>query len=130
MQNIKRHLVRAIAIGTLIYFVVIAILYFMGQFHGGFSLSIAWREYYENMIFSLILYFVNAYWIQYLLIRYRQDFFTAKRFFIGISGNVVFSVLGIFLSRFILFVFVYDRSVQAFLSNEQANYYTSSLIIA
>jgi sensor histidine kinase YesM len=130
MQRFKRHLVRAVVIGTLIYFVVIAILYFMGEFQGGFNLSIAWREYYENMIFSVILYFVNAYWIQYLLIRYRQDLFTAKRFFIGFSGNVVFSVLGIFLSRFILFVFVYNRSVQDFLRKEQVNYYTSSLIIA
>ncbi|TFG78931.1 MAG: histidine kinase [Flavobacteriales bacterium] len=130
MQDLKKHLIRAFAIGTVIYFVVIAILYFSDQFVGGFDLSIAWREYYETMIFSVILYFANAYWIQYLLARFRRDLFTAKRFLIAISGNVVISLLGIFLSRLILFVFLYNKPVQVFLHNEQVTYYKSSMVIA
>lgn len=125
-----KHLIRAILIGTLIYFLILAFYFFMGRFDDGFSYQIAWTEYYQNMIFAVILYLVNAYWIQYLIVTYKQHLFTFKRFAIGISGNILVSILGIFLSRIVLVVILGKMPLIDFLSNEKPGYYESSLIIA
>jgi sensor histidine kinase YesM len=102
----------------------------MGRFDDGFNYQIAWTKYYQNMIFAVILYLVNAYWIQYLIVTYKQHLFSLKRFTIGISGNIVVSILGIFLSRFVLVVVLEKMPLIEFLTNERPGYYESSLIIA
>jgi len=130
MTRFFTHLTRAILIGTVIYFILLAIFFFMGRFDDGFSYQIAWTEYYKNMIFALILYMVNAYWIQYLVITYKQDLFSLKRFTIGILGNILVSILGIFLSRVVLVVVLEKKALVEFLANEKPVYYLFSLIIA
>ena len=130
MTRFIKHLIRAILIGTVIYFIILAIYFFMGRFDDGFNYQVAWTKYYENMIFALILYMVNAYWIQYLVVTYKHDLFSLKRFTIGISGNILVSILGIFLSRFVLVVVLGKMPLIEFLNNERPGYYQSSLIIA
>ena len=130
MTRFINHLIRAILIGTVIYFIILAIYFFLGRLDEGFDYQVAWTEYYKNMIFAIILYMVNAYWIQYLVITYKHDLFTLKRFTIGISGNILVSILGIFLSRFVLVVVLEKMPLIEFLTNERPGYYQSSLIIA
>lgn len=130
MTRFFRHLIRAILIGTVIYFIILAIYFLMGRLDAGFDFQMAWTEYYRNMIFALILYMVNAYWIQYLIVNYRHDLFSLKRFTIGISGNILVSIVGIFLSRIVLVVGFDNTPLLTFLSNEKPGYYQSSLIIA
>jgi sensor histidine kinase YesM len=130
MTIFLKHLIRAILIGTLIYFLILAFYFILGRFDDGFSYQIAWTEYYQNMIFAVILYLVNAYWIQYLIVTYKQDLFTLKRFVIGISGNILVSILGIFLSRIVLVVILGKMPLTDFLTNEKPGNYESSLIIA
>ncbi|NND78885.1 MAG: Pr2TM family membrane protein [Maribacter sp.] len=130
MTRLFRHLTRAILIGTIIYFIILAIYFFMGRFDDGFNYQIAWTEYYRNMIFALILYMVNAYWIQYLVVTYRHNLFSLKKFTIGITGNILVSIVGIFLSRIVLFVLLDKIPLVTFLNNEKPGYYQSSLIIA
>ncbi|MBT8297226.1 MAG: 2TM domain-containing protein [Maribacter sp.] len=130
MTRLFRHLTRAILIGTIIYFIILAIYFFMGRFDDGFNFQVAWTEYYRNMIFALILYMVNAYWIQYLVVTYRHNLFSLKRFAIGITGNILVSIVGIFLSRIVLFVLLDKIPLVTFLNNEKPGYYQSSLIIA
>jgi len=130
MKRFISHLIRAILIGTVLYIIFLAIYFFMGRFDDGFNYLVAWTEYYQNMIFAVILYLVNAYWIQYLIITYKQHLFSLKRFAIGISGNILVSILGIFLSRIVLIVVLEKMPLVEFLSNERPGYYQSSLIIA
>ncbi|NNK74424.1 MAG: Pr2TM family membrane protein [Maribacter sp.] len=130
MTRFFKHLTRAILIGTVIYFIILAIYFFMGRFDDGFNLQVAWTEYYRNMIFALILYMVNAYWIQYLVVTYRHNLFSLKKFTIGITGNILVSIVGIFLSRIVLFVLLDKIPLVTFLNNERPGYYQSSLIIA
>ena len=130
MTRFFKHLIRAILIGTVIYFIILAIYFFMGRFDEGFDYQIAWTEYYKNMIFALILYMVNAYWIQYLIVTYKQHLFSLKRFTIAITGNILVSILGIFLSRFVRVVVLEKMPLIEFLTNEKPLYYQSSLIIA
>ena len=132
MERFLKNIRNAFVLGTLLYFGFLAFYYFTGQFDDGFSYAIAWEKYYENMIFSVILYTVNAVWIQYLLDKYEHQLFTIKRFSLGISGNIVASLLGIFISRLILIVGIYKKPIYTFLSeeNEKGEYYESSIWIA
>ena len=130
MTRFINHLIRAILIGTVIYFIFLVAFFFMGRFDEGFSYQTTWTEYYKNLIFAVILYMVNAYWIQYLVLTYKQDLFSLKRFTIGISGNILVSIIGIFISRFVLIVVLEKMPLIEFLANEKPGYYQFSLIIA
>ena len=130
MARFFNHLIRAILIGTVIYFIFLAIFFFMGRFDNGFNYQFAYTEYYKNMIVALILYMVNAYWIEYLVVIYKHDLFSLKRFTIGISGNILVSILGIFLSRVVLVVVLEKMPLIEFLANEKAGYYQYTLILA
>ena len=131
MTRFFNHLIRAILIGTVIYFINLAIYFFMGRFDDGFNNQLfGWTFYFKNMVFALILYMVNAYWIQYLVVTYKHDLFSLKRFTIGITGNILVSILGIFLSRFVLVVVFEKMPLIEFLNNEKPGYYLSSLILA
>ncbi|MCM4165724.1 MULTISPECIES: 2TM domain-containing protein [unclassified Arenibacter] len=130
MIRFIKHLGSAVLIGTLIYFIFLAVFLFMGNFDGGFSYRRALQEYYGNMIFAVILYLVNAYWIQYLFNKYGQQFYTLKRLFIGVSGNIVLSLGGIFVSRLILRVGIQKMPFPVFLTTEKLEHYKVSLLLA
>ncbi len=73
---------------------------------------------------------VNAIWIQILLKKFKYELFTAKRFLIAISGNIVFSLFGILISRLILFVAFQDQPFAEFWGNQRFEDYRFSLLIA
>ncbi|WP_291865198.1 2TM domain-containing protein [Maribacter sp.] len=130
MQRFLKHLVRAFFIGTIIYIAFMAIYYFSGDLGSQFNIEKAWLKYWQNMIFSVILYFSNAYWIEYVLRSYKSRLFTIKKFATVITGNIVFSILGIFLSKLILAVFVYEMSFLDFLNEQSINSYKISMLIS
>jgi sensor histidine kinase YesM len=102
----------------------------MGEFDGGFSFRRAFQEYYANMIFAVILYMVNAYWIHYLIVKYEHRIYSGKRLLMGISGNILLSLVGIFVSRLILKVGIENMSISNFLVNEKLGHYKVSLLLA
>lgn len=130
MIRFIKYLGNALFIGTLIYFVFLAIFLFMGEFDGGFSFRRAFQEYYANMIFAVILYMVNAYWIHYLIVKYEHRIYSGKRLLMGISGNILLSLVGIFVSRLILKVGIENMSISNFLVNEKLGHYKVSLLLA
>lgn len=130
MQRFRNHLLSAILVGTLIFFVFLTIYYFNGRFDANFDYNQLWQEYYENMIFAVILYLVNAYWLQYLLIKYQQRIFSAKIFALGMAGNVVLSLIGVFIARLILFIAIRKMGLIQFLANETPKDYSESMLIS
>ncbi len=117
-------------IGTFIYLAFLAFYYFTNDLGNGFGYAKAWESYYSNMIFAVILYMVNAYWIQYLLDKYEYQLFTIRRFVLGFFGNIVVSLLGVFVSRVILIVGIYKKPLPAFLADEKIGAYKFSMWIA
>src|SRR5690606_18517247 len=113
-----------------IYFVLLAVFFFLGRFEEGLSYGHVLEQYYRNLIFSVILYLINAYWIQFLIVKYKLNFHTKKFFLIGISGNIVLSLIVIFISRLILMVGIDKISLLGFLQGEKLEYYQFSLLIA
>ena len=125
-----KHLRDAWIVGTAIYLIIIAVLYFTGVYPNGLSWEEAWREYYEGMIFSIILYLINAFWLQHLLIKFGYNLFTAKHFLFGISGTIGLSLIGIFISRLILFVLIRQQSFSVFIVNQKFDQYRIPLLIS
>ncbi|WP_298481170.1 2TM domain-containing protein [uncultured Maribacter sp.] len=130
MRPFLKHLGRSLFIGTCIYFIVLGIYYVLGDLGNEFSLETAWTQYWHNMIYALILYFINAYWIQYLLDNYKSSLFTIKRFLIAISGNILLSLVAIFISELILSVGIYNVPFSDFLHDQNFKGYKYSMLIA
>ena len=130
MQRFLKHFANAFFIGTLLFILFQIIYYFNGRFDDGVDFVLLWKGFWENMIFSIIIYMVNAYWFQYLLAHHKQDIFTPKRFAIGIAGNVGLSIIGVFVSRLILIVVINGKNLSDFLAGEEVNDYSISMLIA
>lgn len=129
MQRFIKDIGKALLIGTIIYFVILSGFYLTGRFSEGFSAYEAWRAYYENMLFSIILYLANIYTWRFLHGKFGSNFKSIKRLALGLAGNLVASLLGIFVARTILIVGFYGRSFTDFFQNEHiGNYYYSLLI--
>jgi len=130
MSRFLKELLKSVLLGTVIYFVFLAVYYFSGTLAEDLVFSELLMGYMENMVFSVILYMVNAYWFLYLIKKYRYNVYTLERFTYAISGNLILSLLGVFVSRFILKVLIYQESIEAFVMNERLSYYRSSWILA
>lgn len=129
MRQIVKDIGNALLVGTLIYIVILLILYFLGRFDSGFSIEIAWREFYNNMIPSLILYFANLQVWRYFETRFEDDFQSSKRLILSLVGHFFVSIVGIFISRAIVIVWIHNIPMAKFLANETFDDYYASLII-
>jgi len=130
MKKLKIHFGNAILIGTLVYIVVLVIIYFVRDSTDGFDFAEAWEEYYSNMIFAVILYGVNALWFEYLGKKYSNQIFTPKLFTLAISGNIVLSLIGIFISKVILLIGIYKIPWEDFWARQTLMNYRFSMLIA
>ncbi|SHI98532.1 2TM domain-containing protein [Pseudozobellia thermophila] len=130
MQQFIKDIGRALLIGTIIYFVILTAFYLTGRFNTGFRFYEAWREYYENMLFSIVLYLVNIHTWRFLQGRFGSNFRSFRRLALGLGGNLVASLFGIFVARAILMVGLYGQSVPDFLGNEGIGHYYYSLLIS
>ncbi|QLG44013.1 2TM domain-containing protein [Costertonia aggregata] len=125
-----KEIIKAVLVGTLIFFGFVIYYYFENGTTYKYIIGDMWREYYENMIFSVILYMVNAFWFFYLVRKYNYYIYTSRRMTIAVTGNIVVSCIGVFVSRFIILVGFYNRSIIQFLSNEKWSSYVQPMIIA
>ncbi|WP_394750532.1 2TM domain-containing protein [Spongiimicrobium salis] len=131
MRHFLKHLFNAIALGTVISIVLIVISYILGNYQDGWDFASLWKVFYQNMTFSIILYLINAYWLQYLLTNYKKnELFKIKMFALAICGNIVLSVIGVFIARFVLLVGIQGRPWMDFLTRENIGEYTSSTTLA
>ncbi|MGB7394956.1 MAG: 2TM domain-containing protein [Pricia sp.] len=119
----------ALLIGTLIYLIILVILFFSGKLDNGFSLNIAWREYYGNLIPSLILYFANLLVFRFFGTDSEGNFYTTKILLQNVIAHFVVSVLGIFLARGVVIVGMQNVPMTDFLRNERFSEYYVSLFI-
>lgn len=129
MFKIRKDIGNALLIGTLIYIVIMLILYFLGRFDDGLSLQMAWKEYYQNLIPSFILYFVNTLVWRYFQSKYNNEFQSAKLLLLMLTGHLLVSVVGIFISRAIVLVAMNSLPLTKFLAEERLEEYYPSLII-
>lgn len=126
MKLFVREIVKALLIGVAI-FIVSLIIYFVNGWEFTFKeLSV---DFWETIVFSMIIYLCNAVSFILLMRKYDKELFTRKYIGYGIIGNIIASIIGIFLARLVLKVLIYNVSFSTFISDETPrDYYTSFLI--
>lgn len=129
MQRLLRHVGNALLIGILISLILLGIVYFNGSYEDGISLDDFWNEIRNNMIFSVILYFVNAIWYGYYTKKDLGSLFTPQGMFIAVAGHTLFTFIGTFIARFFLFVVVYNYTLLEFWSDQSFRDYWPSVLI-
>ncbi|WP_281337299.1 histidine kinase [Flavobacterium eburneipallidum] len=82
-----------------------------------------------TMLYSLVLYFVNAVLFIYLDKFFEVDRFTKRRVFIGFLGSFIVSILAIFLLRIFEDVVVEGKTLTVFFQNEVLANYLVAIII-
>lgn len=128
MKVFLREFGRATAIGVLLYIVFLGIYWFYGRrvtLDGAF-----WKDFAEHMVFSWIIYLANALLIINLLRHYGLKIFQPKNLALCILGNVLVSMLAIFISRSIIISGINGVDYEVFLQGEEPGYYITSLVIA
>ncbi|NDV15963.1 histidine kinase [Muricauda sp. TY007] len=127
MKLLIRELVRAFLVGVAIYMVLLIIFFVKGW---DLTFQELWTEFWESMVFSVIIYMLNSASFIILMRKYDKQLFTKKYIGYGFLGNVIASIIGIGISRFVLVVLVYQKSIDQFLAEERMEYYVSSFLIS
>lgn len=123
MKLLIRELVRAFLVGIAIFMVFLIIFFVKGW---ELTYQQLWTEFWENMIFSVIIYLLNAACLIALMRKYDKELFTKKYIAYGLFANIIASIIGIIISRFVLMVLVYKTPIEQFLAEERTEYYVSS----
>lgn len=129
MHKLVKHIGNAFLIGAIISVIILAIVYFNGNYEDGMTLTDVWRETRNNMLFSVILYTTNAFWYGYYTVKHRQGLFTPKGMAIAIAGHTLFTFIGTAIARVVLFMGIYGYTVTEFLNNESFYGYGPSILI-
>ncbi len=127
MKLIIREIFKSFLVGVAIFLVVLIILFLNGW---QFTMQELWTEFWESMIFSMTIYLCNAASFILLMRKYNKELFTRKYIGYGILGNIVASIIGIFLSRVLLKVVLHNMVFSVFLAAERPQYYIQSFFIS
>ncbi len=130
VNRLLKELMRAVIMGSLLYFGFLAYYYFTDQPRFDRIVANGLREYYEQIIFFIILYIANMFWISYYIKKHNSDIYTLKRISIAILGNIVMTFLGIILARVIILVGFHGMLIEEFIANEALKYYLQPIVIA
>ena len=127
-----RKFIRIISVGFLVGFVLSFIFIGVQVMAGNQSLS-NYNEILEDvgsyMLYSIVLTFINSTWFEYLNKRIRWEKYSRYRLLIGALGGIVFTMMGIFLIRIFLEMYIRGESWSEFTSGERIVYYYIALLI-
>ncbi len=130
LNRFLKELFRSFWIGTLIFFTFLGYYYFNGVLGPDFGWEDAWRQYYTNIIFSMLIYMLNMCWFLFLLKRWDYFLYTFKRMSIAVTGNLIMTCLGVFVSRLIHYKVFYNWSFNKIITSQTVYDYTLSIVIA
>ena len=128
MKDFIRELFRALAVGTAIYAVFLAIYFFLGR-----PLSLNRElgiDFLEHLLFSGMLYMANAYVFLFAFRYFGNRFFTWKALLMCLAANVLVSVVAIFMANALLKVVLGAMSFDEFLAFQSVSYYAVTVLIA
>ena len=93
MKLLIKEILKALLIGVAI-FIVSLIIYFVNGWE--FTFKELSKDFWETIVFSMIIYLCNAASFIMLMRKYDKELFTRKYIGYGIIGNIVASIIGIF----------------------------------
>ena len=128
MKRLLKEFANATLIGVVLYIVFLAIFLFSGgeiRLTDGF-----WMDFLEHMIFSWTIYLANALLITFMIQRYGHRIFRLNVLPFCILGNVVVSLMGIFLARALISAMLRGTGFDGVFQLESAGYYVNTLIVS
>ena len=130
LNQFLKELLRAVIMGSLLFLGFLGYYYFTDQPRFDLIVAEVWREYYEQIIFFIIIYMMNMFWIIFYLKKHNSNIYTLKRISIAIAGNIVLSCLAVFLGRLIIVSLFYEILFQDFLNSERFDHYLQPITIS
>ncbi|MRI00018.1 histidine kinase [Kriegella sp. EG-1] len=130
MQRFVKDIINSLIIGTVIFFVVLVILYATGAIDSSYALEEAWEEYYQNLIMSTLIYLANIYAWRLFRLKYGSLISSFKNLGLGFLLNMLASFIAIFISRLIIQVVIAGDSIGAFLASQRYYSYWIPMFIA
>jgi len=130
LNRFLKELLRAVIMGSLLFFGFLGYYYFTDEPRFDLIVEDIGTEYYGNIIFFIIIYMVNMFWILFLIKKYNANIYTLKRLAIAIFGNIVLSFIGAVLARIIILNVFHDVSFEDFIASEYLSNYLQPVGIA
>lgn len=127
MQFLK-DFTRAFLVGTLIFAVMVLINYTQDYTFTSVKQAMQWFMF--NQIYSIPLYFVNAYYFRYLLKVFPDGVFKLKNFWKGGLGGILITVLTLFAIRLLIAIFNDGMTLNDFFSSERIDFYYIAFLIS
>ena len=127
IYKLTKEISRALIISVSVFLVLLMVKMITGvEIRFDFHLLV---NFCYTMLYSLVLYFVNAILFIYLDKLFEVDRFTKRRLFIGFLGSFIVSIVAIFLLRIFEDVIIEGESFSAFFQNEVLANYLVAVII-
>ena len=127
-----RKIIRILLIGFLVGFVLSFIFIGIQVLAGNQEMSNTneiLQDIGSYMLYSIVLTFINVTWFDYLNKRVVWKKYSRYRLLIGAIGGIVFTMLGIFLIRIVLEMYVDGETWSEFLAGERLVSYIIALLI-
>ncbi|MBU2945950.1 2TM domain-containing protein [Zobellia uliginosa] len=129
-NKILKELLWGFIIGNLVFFGFITYSYFLDEQRFELIYEDIWREYFTNIVFSIILYLVNMSWFYFLLKKYERNIYTVKRMALAVFGNVVITCMGVFVAISIIATTLYDIPFEEVMGVHTVENYVRSVFIS
>ncbi|HIC31984.1 MAG TPA: histidine kinase [Flavobacteriaceae bacterium] len=128
MIKFLRETAKAFSIGVLV-FLIRGIFMLANGTTLDFNQDLA-LEFFYNQLFAVCLYLANAYFVSYMMSKYKQDLFKLNHLLVALLSSISISLATIFILRFLIIVYGYDQDATSFLQNEKMVFYWMSLTIS
>ena len=96
-KRFLRELLTAIVLGSVLFFGFLGYYYFTDIPRFDLIVGGLRREYTDNILFFIVMYLFNMGWIFYMLKKWDNHIYTLGRITTLILGNLVLSVIGVFV---------------------------------
>jgi len=124
-----KELVKAFLLGVFIFLFFLGYYYFTDRPRFDLMQADIWQEFFENMIFAVIIYMFNAFWFYYLLRKYNTTLFTPKRLALAISGHLLLTFVAVFVTKVMILMSFYEKTIQEIFAGEGIVIYAQPLLI-
>jgi len=128
MIKFLKETAKAFSIGVLV-FLIRGIFMLANGTTLDFNQDLALAFFY-NQLFAVCLYLANAYFVSYMMSKYKQDLFKLNHLLVALLSSISISLATIFILRFLIIVYGYDQDATSFLQNEKMVFYWMSLTIS
>lgn len=127
MYKLRKEIVKSVVIGLLI-FIILQLLNLIINKRFPTVEILKWNFFF-TLLYSVVLYFANAFIFIQLDKYFEKNRFHLKRLIIGFLASFLISIIAIFVLRIVEEVIFVNHTFSEFLKNESATNYIVALVI-